>query len=61
MSQEKKHKVKDIFVEGPIDPAFVGTSIAKHATRMDIGAQTRFNCACRNAEHTYVTRIRDIG
>ena len=34
--------VKDIFVEGPIDPAFVGKSIAKHATRMDIGAHEIF-------------------
>ena len=37
-----KHSVKDIFVEGPIDPAFIGTSIAKHATRMDIGAHEIF-------------------
>ncbi|MEZ4737939.1 MAG: molybdenum cofactor biosynthesis protein MoaE [Flavobacteriales bacterium] len=42
MIEEKKHKVKDIFVDGPIDPAFVGTSIAKHATRMDIGAHEIF-------------------
>ncbi len=42
MSDEKKHKVKDIFVEGPIDPAFVGQSIAKHATRTDIGAHEIF-------------------
>lgn len=42
MSQEKTHKVKDIFVEGPIDPAFIGTSIAKHATRTDIGAHEIF-------------------
>lgn len=42
MSQEKKHKVKDIFVEGPIDPAFIATSIAKHATRTDIGAHEIF-------------------
>ena len=56
MSQEKGHRenqqraggrssaptVKDIFVDGPIDPVFVGTSIAKHATRMDIGAHEIF-------------------
>lgn len=42
MSDEKKHKVKDIFTEGPIDPAFVGQSIAKHATRTDIGAHEIF-------------------
>lgn len=34
--------VKDIFVEGPIDPAFIATSIAKHATRTDIGAHEIF-------------------
>lgn len=42
MSTPKPHKVKDIFVDGPIDPAFVGTSIAKHATRTDIGAHELF-------------------
>jgi molybdopterin synthase catalytic subunit len=42
MSGTKAHKVKDIFVEGPIDPAFIATSIAKHATRMDIGAHEIF-------------------
>lgn len=35
-------RVKDIFVEGAIDPAFIATSIAKHATRMDIGAHEIF-------------------
>ncbi len=42
MSEAKKHKVKDIFVEGAIDPTFVSESIAKHATRMDIGAHEIF-------------------
>ncbi|HRD53210.1 MAG TPA: molybdenum cofactor biosynthesis protein MoaE [Flavobacteriales bacterium] len=42
MSEPRTHSVKDIFVDGPIDPAFVGTSIAKHATRMDIGAHEIF-------------------
>lgn len=42
MSDEKKHKLKDIFTDGPIDPAFVGQSIAKHATRTDIGAHEIF-------------------
>ena len=42
MSEQKPHKVKDIFVEGPIDPAFIATSIAKHATRTDIGAHEIF-------------------
>ncbi len=42
MSDTKPHKVKDIFVDGPIDPAFIGMSIAKHATRTDIGAHEIF-------------------
>jgi molybdopterin synthase catalytic subunit len=42
MSEAKPHKVKEIFVDGPIDPAFIATSIAKHATRMDIGAHDIF-------------------
>jgi molybdopterin synthase catalytic subunit len=42
MSETKPHKVKDIFVDGPIDPAFIATSIAKHATRIDIGAHEIF-------------------
>lgn len=42
MSEVKTHKVKDIFVEGPIDPASIGTSIAKHKTRTDIGAHEIF-------------------
>ncbi|MCW5899548.1 MAG: molybdenum cofactor biosynthesis protein MoaE [Flavobacteriales bacterium] len=42
MSEVKPHKVKDIFLEGPIDPAFIAASIAKHATRPDIGAHEIF-------------------
>lgn len=42
MSQGRTHKVRDIFVEGPIDPSFIGASIAKHATRTDIGAHELF-------------------
>lgn len=42
MSEHKPHKTKDIFVDGPIDPAFIATSIAKHATRTDIGAHEIF-------------------
>ncbi|MFN9327384.1 MAG: hypothetical protein ACK6A5_18570, partial [Flavobacteriales bacterium] len=42
MSEAKPHKVKEIFVDGPIDPAFIAKSIAKHATRMDIGAHEIF-------------------
>ena len=42
MTEQNPHCLRDIFVEGPIDPAFVGTSIAEHATRTDIGAHGIF-------------------
>lgn len=42
MNEPRTHKVKDIFVDGAIDPGFVGTSIARHATRTDIGAHEIF-------------------
>ena len=35
-------KIRNIFVQGPIDPAFIGTSIAKHDTKTDIGAHSIF-------------------
>ncbi|MGV9013462.1 MAG: molybdenum cofactor biosynthesis protein MoaE [Flavobacteriales bacterium] len=42
MSENKGHKKRDIFTEGPIAPAFIAQSIAKHATRHDIGAHEIF-------------------
>lgn len=39
MSEKKKHKV---FVEGAISPQFISDSIAKHATKQDIGAHAIF-------------------
>ncbi|WP_207495735.1 molybdenum cofactor biosynthesis protein MoaE [Aridibaculum aurantiacum] len=33
---------KNIFVNGPIDPAFIGDSIAKHASKTGIGAHSIF-------------------
>lgn len=42
MSGEGKHKVRDIFVDGPIAPAFIAESIARHATRTNIGAHDIF-------------------
>lgn len=36
------HRKKTLFVEGPVSPEFIGTSIAKHATRLDIGAHQIF-------------------
>lgn len=38
----KTHMRRDIFTEGPITPAFIAESIAKHATRHDIGAHEIF-------------------
>lgn len=42
MSETKTHKIRDIFTEGPIAPAFIAESIAKHSTRHDIGAHEIF-------------------
>lgn len=42
MSVPGPHRVKDIFVDGAIDPNFIATSIAKHASRTDIGAHEIF-------------------
>lgn len=39
---EIKHKKKELFVEGPVPPAFIAESIAKHATKTDIGAHQLF-------------------
>lgn len=35
-------KIKNIFVEGAIPPLFIADSIAKHATKKDIGAHSIF-------------------
>ncbi|MBL7962748.1 MAG: molybdenum cofactor biosynthesis protein MoaE [Flavobacteriales bacterium] len=58
MSDVKQHKVKDIFVEGPVDPAFIATSIAKHATRTDIGAHEIFLGQVRADATPGLTRSR---
>lgn len=42
MSDQNTHRKRDIFVEDAIAPAFVAESIAKHATRHDIGAHEIF-------------------
>ena len=41
MSTETKRK-KKIFVDGPIEPAFIAESIAKHAVKTSIGAHDIF-------------------
>lgn len=38
----KPHRKRDIFVEGAIQPSFIAESIAKHATRRDIGGHEIF-------------------
>jgi molybdopterin synthase catalytic subunit len=40
MSEQKK--IKNIFVEGPVDPAFIAGSIAKHATKTNVGGHSIF-------------------
>ena len=40
--QPGTHRRKKVFVEGPISPAFVADSIAKHSTMMNIGAHSIF-------------------
>jgi len=37
-----ERKPKNIFQQGPIDSAFIATSIAKHSTKTDIGAHSIF-------------------
>ena len=37
-----ERKPKNIFVEGEIDPSFIGTSIAKHASNTKIGGHSIF-------------------
>lgn len=39
MKEKKRHKV---FVNGPINPQFIGDSIAKHTTKTSIGAHDIF-------------------
>lgn len=41
-TENKTQRKRDIFVDGPIDPAFIAESIAKHATKHDIGAHEIF-------------------
>lgn len=38
----KERKIKDIFVQGAIAPAFVAESLQKHSTKTDIGAHSIF-------------------
>jgi len=42
MSELKERKAKNIFTNGPIDPAFIAESIAKHSSNTAIGAHNIF-------------------
>jgi molybdopterin synthase catalytic subunit len=42
MSEVQVHKRRDIFMEGPIPASFIAESIAKHASRTDIGGHDIF-------------------
>lgn len=42
MNETKTHRKRDIFTEGAIPASFVAESIARHATRHDIGAHEIF-------------------
>lgn len=44
----KEKKIKKVFMEGAISPAFVGDAIAKHSTKKDIGAHSIFLGQVRN-------------
>lgn len=37
-----KINMKNIFIEGPVQPAFIAESIQKHSTKQDIGAHNIF-------------------
>lgn len=42
-SKEKmERKIKNIFIDGPISPAFIAESIAKHGSQKEIGAHSIF-------------------
>lgn len=43
-------KIKNIFVSGKIDPAFIADSISKHSTKTDIGGHSIFMGQVRRDE-----------
>lgn len=43
-----EHKRKKVFIEGAILPSFIADSLAKHATKLDIGAHSIFLGQIRN-------------
>ncbi len=43
-----KKTPKNIFINGPVDPAFIANSIAKHSTKKEIGGHSIFLGQVRN-------------
>jgi molybdopterin synthase catalytic subunit len=43
-----ENKIKTVFVDGAILPEFIGTSIAKHSAKKNIGAHSIFLVQVRN-------------
>jgi molybdopterin synthase catalytic subunit len=44
------HAIKNIFTQGPISPAFIAESLAKHSTQTGIGAHSLFLGQVRSDE-----------
>jgi len=44
----KKEKSKKVFIDGPISAGFIAEAIAKHSTKMNIGAHSIFLGQVRN-------------
>ena len=44
----EKHKIHKIFIDGPISAGFIAEAIAKHSTKMNIGAHSLFLGQVRN-------------
>ncbi|HMS52922.1 MAG TPA: hypothetical protein PKD56_11380 [Chitinophagales bacterium] len=48
---EKLRKPKKVFLEGAISPNFIADSIAKHSTKLEIGAHSIFLGTQRPTQH----------
>lgn len=47
-TQPMKQQIKNIFIEGPVTPAFIADAIAKHSHKTNIGAHSIFLGQVRN-------------
>lgn len=45
------HKKKKVFTDGPIDPGFIGDSIAKHSSKTEVGSHSIFLGQVRADQH----------